>query len=788
MRRFTLRLAFAVFIVLTRLYGCVSSPDSTSESTSPTTTPSPVATLQSLQVNAAETTLAAGFTLQLTASGTYSDNSVQDVTSRVAWSSSDAAVAAVSASGQVSALAPGNVAFTATLDGISGSASLTITGATLTGVQVRPINPSLATASQLQLQALAAFDDQSDLDVTSRAVWATTNGTITAEGLLTAGGPGTGTVSASFGGFTGTTNLTVTGATLASIRITPANPLLAPGGRLLLTAVGVYSDGSEQELPRATWTTSNPASVTVDPTGLLQGVALGSSVITAQLNGISGTTTATVDGLVSLSVLPANARVATEASLPYTAVGTFSGGGTQDLTRGVHWSSSDPGVASIAQTGVATGVKTGSTSITAQSGGVSGSTPLTVQSPGVIPTPPPDDPKYFQILIDERVETDEVVHYTYVAGTLGLNSPVKLNSTWLTGGGAQNDDYTQPVMQVLSSATGNASANFLTTYDFTAADLPLDPSGRYRVLKIPFLDPGNNAQSNAGSGRLYFTLNAPAVMQVNATGPGGFSVAQPSPADNGAGSTHRFDFLELNCATPVSNGKNVCFVNTTNVDFFSLGVNVQGRQSDGALATFGLDLSGSRPVSSTISALKALAGNFGTGSRSSGGVFTRFLAPDLSFPNNATDLDTAIAAGYAFYATTPLSFQVNGVQYTATTVGNVLTFTAPTAFTIPLPTTLNVIAATGPLDVTGNAAAVGDGQKFVAAYLNRGVFTDTSLWNTPTAFYPPGVQSNLYASLLHQRFLNGAVYGFSFDDVPSSILTAPAIKTCTSMTLVVDEE
>lgn len=787
MRLLSLRLLLG-FLVITRFLGC-SSGTSSADFTS-TTTPIPPATLQRIQVTAGETTLAVGFTVQLTATGVYSDNSTRDLTSSVSWSSSTPLVASVTTGGLVSAIAPGNVSFTATLDGISGSTGLEVTDATLTGVEVRPLNATIAADTHLQYRAVATFDDASDLDVTSQAAWSSTTGSISAAGLLTAGAAGGGTVSATFSGLTGTTNVTVSGATLVSISITPRNPIVAPGGQVRLLARGTFSDGTVQDLPNVTWTSATTGTATIDGTGLLRGVAGETSVITARQGGVSGTTTASVAALVSIAVQPANAPIAGGAYLPYTAVGTFAGGATADLTTGVSWSSSNHSATTISTSGVALGVAGGSSSITAAMSGISGSTPLTVLPPPVLPTPVADDPTYFQILLDERVEEDEVVHYTYVAGTLSLTAPATLNTTWLTGGGPNNDDYTQPVMQIASTATGNANANFASTYDFVATDLPLDPTGRYRVLRIPFLDPTNNTQSNAGSGRLYITLNSPATMQVNAGGPGGFSIAQPSPVQNGAGSQNRFDFIELNCATPAVNGKNVCFVNTTNVDFFSLGITVQGRQANGTLASFGLDLSNSNPVASVLAALEALPGNFGTGKTlNANGTFTRFLAPDLSFPAGATDLDAAIASGYAYYATTPLSFQVNGVQYTATTVGNVLTFTAPVAFNIPLPTTLNVIAATGPLDVNGQTAQAQDGQKFVAAYLNRGVFENVGLWNNQQAFYPSGIQSNLYAALLHQRFLDGAVYGFSFDDVPSgNTLTAPTIGDCTSMTLVIDEE
>ena len=64
-------------------------------------------------------------TLQLTATGIYSDHSTQDLTKQVTWGSSDSSVASVSnaagSNGLASALAVGPAAVSATLDGVTGS-------------------------------------------------------------------------------------------------------------------------------------------------------------------------------------------------------------------------------------------------------------------------------------------------------------------------------------------------------------------------------------------------------------------------------------------------------------------------------------------------------------------------------------------------------------------------------------------------------------------------------------------------------------------------------------------
>jgi len=464
-----------------------------------------------------------------------------------------------------------------------------------------------------------------------------------------------------------------------------------------------------------------------------------------------------------------------------------------------------------------------------------------------IPEPPDYDPAYFQIMIINSPETGalgHVVHLTVTANQM-LLVPVKVgndaepkpvieNITWLTGGGKDHKDWNAPVFQTVSSTSGgtdpntNALVDFKATYDVTLEQLPvvtapLDSTKKYRVLKIPFRMPGDPDRSLGGSAHLTVTLDNPSTMQIN----GGsaltnyyrtpYAFAMPSPDLNGAGWNKRWDFMEFNTATAdVGNAKtgvkrHVAFVNTTNVDFFSLGLTIRGKRASTTDETFGLALSGTSPVTDMLTALKTLPGDYAKGLLTDdadkgtyNGNFLRFTAPSLSFMmvKGPTALDNAITTGYEYYRTTPLKFTIGNADYVATTSGSgaatQLDFTAPTPrFSIGRPTTLDAIAATGPLQTGTGTAAVDDARKFFAAYLNRGVFKNTSVWKDSGKWYPTSASGsatgyddfNSYSALLHKHFLSGATYGFSFDDVPGNGVTSdPSISDCTSMTLVITYE
>jgi outer membrane protein assembly factor BamB len=87
----------------------------------------PVVTLTSIAVTpAGPTAVAVGGTLQLTATGRYSDSTTSDLTTQVMWTSSDTTKVSVNATGAVTGVAYGSATVTASLGGISGSATVNV--------------------------------------------------------------------------------------------------------------------------------------------------------------------------------------------------------------------------------------------------------------------------------------------------------------------------------------------------------------------------------------------------------------------------------------------------------------------------------------------------------------------------------------------------------------------------------------------------------------------------------------------------------------------------------------
>jgi trimeric autotransporter adhesin len=343
--------------------------------------------LLSISVTPSPVTIAAGTRQQFAATGIFDDGSTQTLTS-VTWSSSAPGVVTVDSSGLGAGIAGGTGSINATVGSITGSAAITVTGASLVSIAVTPANSIMPIGASKQFVATGTFSDSSTQDITASVGWSSSNAAVAAinsTGLVTSTVTGTTKISAILGAITGSTGLTVSSAKLTSIIITPANPKIAAGTSIQLHATGKFSDGSSTtNLSGVAWKSSKPNIASPRGTGIVRGKKSGSVTISASLSGITGTTTVTVGTgtLVSITVTPASPTVVAGQTQQFVATGSFSDGSTQDITIMSHWSSSVASVATIANApsvaGLATTSASGTAVITANSGGVNNSTTMTV--------------------------------------------------------------------------------------------------------------------------------------------------------------------------------------------------------------------------------------------------------------------------------------------------------------------------------------------------------------------------------------------------------------------------
>ncbi len=346
-----------------------------------TVVPVPVATVA---VAPPTTTLLLGTTLQLAA--TPRDSAGDSLSGRaVSWASSDTAIAPVDARGVVTARATGSATITASVEGKSGSATITVVPVPVASVTVTPPSATLLVGTTLQLAATPK--DSAGGTLSGRTLsWAsgdTTVASVDAKGLVTARAPGSTAVTASVEGKSGTMTLTVVPVPVASITVAPTSAAIFVGASRQFTATPKDSTGAPLAGRTVTWSSGNSTVASVSATGLVTGAGAGSTSITASSGGKSATANVTVAlvPVASVSVSPPSDSVAVGHSVQLVATTKDSAGNV--LTgRSVTWTSANAGVAAVIGTGSVAGVTRGVTSISAASEGKTGNAAMTVTRPG----------------------------------------------------------------------------------------------------------------------------------------------------------------------------------------------------------------------------------------------------------------------------------------------------------------------------------------------------------------------------------------------------------------------
>ena len=361
--------------------------------------------LDSIEVASTEITLKVDGTEQFTAIlRDQFGNEIDGIT--IDWTSSNTTVGTiVKETGLFTAHAPGTTTVTASADGKSTDAVVTVTAA----APVDPVDPVLErielnpTEAALVINETKAFKatalDQDDNPMTGVAInWTSSNetvGTVDAAGLFTAYAAGTTDVIASNGDISAKAAVTVTAAApvdpvLSEIKVTPSRATLEVGDDQRFMATAFDQNHNVISAGKVVWTSSNETVGTVDETGILTAHAAGTTTVTASADGKSAEATVTVNaagpafGMITVS--PSAATLAVGDELEFDAIAFDRFGNIVEDAK-VTWESSDESVGTINEaTGLFTAVCGGTTTVTATGDGVSGTATVTVNSGEPVPT------------------------------------------------------------------------------------------------------------------------------------------------------------------------------------------------------------------------------------------------------------------------------------------------------------------------------------------------------------------------------------------------------------------
>lgn len=255
-----------------------------------------------------------------------------DTTAGGTWSSSNTSIATVGSTGVVTGVTPGTVTISYTVSNACGSAVATKV-VTVNSAMSSPITGTLTTC----IGATTTLSNTA-----TGGTWASSTPAVaiigSASGIVTGVSAGTSTITYTLGGSYVTAVVTVyampaaiTGSGSACVGATITLACTTTGG---------------------SWSSSNTAAATVGSTGIIAGVATGTTVISYTMSGTcSSTKTITIN------------------ASPTAIGGTLNGciGMTNTFTctpTGGAWSSSTPSVANINAMGQATGYAAGTTTIT----------------------------------------------------------------------------------------------------------------------------------------------------------------------------------------------------------------------------------------------------------------------------------------------------------------------------------------------------------------------------------------------------------------------------------------
>jgi hypothetical protein len=262
---------------------------------------------------------------------------------------------------------------------------------TMQSLQLTPVKATIPVGWTQQYTVEVLFSDGHTLDVTKdpriRLHSSDTNiATIDSNGLANGVTPGEVTITAT--GTDGTTvlignaTLVVTDATVVSINVTPTQATVPVGITQQYEAIAILSDGRHFPVtaqPSITWYSSDDNLATIN-NGAKKGMATGNNIgevditATGRANGkeVSGSAKLYVTDaeITKLTVTPPSATVPRKLIQAYDAIALFSDNSTRTITNdpNLNWSVRDSNIATIDNLdnkGVATGVSTGTTAITA---------------------------------------------------------------------------------------------------------------------------------------------------------------------------------------------------------------------------------------------------------------------------------------------------------------------------------------------------------------------------------------------------------------------------------------
>jgi acetyl esterase/lipase/uncharacterized protein YjdB len=328
-------------------------------------------------------TVVLGDSVRLTASvQDHQGNPIPDVAP--AWTSSNRSVAEVGPTGMIRGVGVGDATIQAAAQGQTATAQVRVRAIGGTRFSIVPSPATILVGTRARMSALV--HDAAGHSTDAAVAWTSSDpavAAIAADGEVTAVALGVTTISAMGDGETVTAQLAVSATPVASVELTPVSTSIPLGNVVAFSAVAKDAGGNVLPGRIITYRTSDPRKAVICADGLATGSGEGVVTITAESEGQSDTATLTVTpaAVATVSVTPGSATIGSGATVQLAA-SVKDAYGIVLTGRAVSWSTSAPGVATVSQSGLVTGVGGGQATITATSEGRSGTSQITVTAGG----------------------------------------------------------------------------------------------------------------------------------------------------------------------------------------------------------------------------------------------------------------------------------------------------------------------------------------------------------------------------------------------------------------------
>jgi uncharacterized protein YjdB len=411
----------------------------------------------------------------------------------ITWQSSNSAIVSITPQGEATAIAPGNVVITASVNQVSGSAQVTVTEIPIGSISVAPSSKSIQVNETFIPDVTLRDTANNVISPLGRTLdWSSNNelnASVSNSGVVTGRRVGNARItvaSPANPAINAFLDVNVLERTVKTVVISPRTGFLRLAVPRQLSAQLLDSLNQNVTGRVVQWTSLTPTVATIGPNGTINPLSLGTARLRASIDNAADTVTFTVTRIPvgEITITPPQASVVQGKSITLAAIVKDSIG-TEVTDRTVTWLTSNPTTASV-NNGVVTGISTGSTTITASAENRNANANVTVlpvsvdsilvantqDTAVVINDSLPNNRKLVQLeLVD--VDGATVLNRNLL---ISSNNPDVANATWNQG---------SRILTIQSTAVGKVGEAVISVRALNANG---NPEGKTTRIRVTVLD------------------------------------------------------------------------------------------------------------------------------------------------------------------------------------------------------------------------------------------------------------------------------------------------------------